>query len=114
MVYSTSALGRTSTSGSSGQNRAQSLNIAGYLDEPVTLSSLPARNTKRWVIRRKAAVVIAVREGLLSLTEACERYALSVEEFLSWQQAIEHHGVAGLRTTRLQEYREEESWSSKN
>jgi hypothetical protein len=29
-----------------------------------------------------------------------------VEEFHAWQQAIEAHGVAGLRVTRLQIYRD--------
>lgn len=42
----------------------------------------------------------------LSLDEACRRYQLSVEEFRAWQQAIEAHGVAGLRVTRLQIYRD--------
>jgi hypothetical protein len=44
--------------------------------------------------------------GAITLEEACCRYALSVEEFLRWQQAIESHGVAGLRVTRLQIYRD--------
>jgi hypothetical protein len=69
------------------------------------LAALPPSGTKRWVIRRKAAVVNAVRTGLLSLDEACQRYHLSVEEFLSWQRLIEKHGVRGLRATRLQDYR---------
>ena len=68
-------------------------------------SRWPAPSTKRWVIRRKAEVVAAVRGGLISLDEACERYRLTVEEFLGWQRAIERHGLAGLRTTRIQEYR---------
>mgnify|MGYP003347924838 FL=1 len=67
-------------------------------------SDLPPE-TRRWVIRRKAAVVQAVRIGTMSLEEACARYNLSVEEFLSWQRLIDRHGVRGLRTTRLQEYR---------
>jgi hypothetical protein len=50
-------------------------------------------------------VVAAVRAGLISLEEACERYRLSVDEFLSWQRLIEKHGLRGLRTTRLQQYR---------
>ncbi len=70
-------------------------------------ASLPPSNTKRWVIRRKAAVVSAVRAGVLSLEEACARYHLSVEEFLSWQRLIERHGLRGLRATRLQDYRAE-------
>ena len=71
----------------------------------LTLDDLPPPETKRWVIRRKAEVVAAVRGGLISLDEACERYRLTVEEFLGWQRAIERHGLAGLRTTRIQDYR---------
>ena len=67
---------------------------------------LPAANTKRWVARRKAVIVNAVRNGALTLDEACRRYQLSMEEFHSWQKAIEAHGVAGLRVTRLQIYRD--------
>ena len=59
----------------------------------------------RWVIRRKAKVVAAVRGGLLSLEEVCERYSLSVEEYLSWQSSVDRFGLAGLRTTKVQQYR---------
>jgi Protein of unknown function (DUF1153) len=69
-------------------------------------NSLPSPDTKRWVARRKAVVVNAVRNGAISLEEACRRYQLSVEEFHGWQRAIESHGVAGLRVTRLQIYRD--------
>jgi hypothetical protein len=67
---------------------------------------LPPADTKRWVARRKAVVVNAVRSGAISLEEVCRRYELSVEEFLAWKRAIEAHGVAGLRVTRLQIYRD--------
>jgi hypothetical protein len=50
-------------------------------------------------------VVAAVRGGLLSLEEACQRYKLTTEEFLSWQASIDEYGLAGLRTTRIQQYR---------
>jgi len=66
---------------------------------------LPPPNTRRWVIRRKAAVVAAVRAGDITLEEACRRYQLSEEEFLAWQRAFEAHGLTGLRATRLQGYR---------
>lgn len=79
--------------------------VVGPEGQRITLDSLPPPNTKRWVIRRKAEVVAAVRGGLLTLDDACQRYALTVEEFLSWQRAIEQHGLPGLRTTRLQDYR---------
>ena len=71
-----------------------------------TAMDLPPADTKRWVARRKAVVVKAVRSGAISLDEVCRRYELSVEEFLGWERAIEAHGVAGLRVTRLQIYRD--------
>ena len=80
-------------------------NVIGPAGKPLTLDDLPPPSTRRWVIRRKAEVVTAVRAGLLTLEEACERYNLSVEEFLSWQSLIDKHGMRGLRTTRLQQYR---------
>lgn len=79
--------------------------VVGPTGSPLTLSDLPPANTQRWVIRRKAEVVAAVRGGLLTLDEACERYSLTNEEFLAWQQSIDRHGLAGLRATRLQQYR---------
>lgn len=71
----------------------------------LSLDDLPPPNTKRWVVRRKAEVVAAVRHGLLSLDEACKRYTLSIDEFLSWQRLMEAHGVRGLRATKVQTYR---------
>jgi transposase-like protein len=61
------------------------------------------------VARRKAAVVAAVRSGDMTIEEACRVYQLSEEEFLSWQRAFEIHGLAGLRTTRIQQYRRSRS-----
>ena len=65
----------------------------------------PPEAGQRWVTRRKAVVVAAVRGGLLSVEQACERYALTLEEYLSWQAAVDRFGLHGLRTTKLQEYR---------
>lgn len=79
--------------------------VIGPDGTPLTLRDLPPPTTKRWVIRRKAEVVAAVRGGLLTLEEACERYTLTVEEFLSWQKAIDQFGLPGLRATRVQQYR---------
>ena len=76
------------------------------LPDSVLSEVLPPVDTKRWVARRKAVVVDAVRQGFITLEEACRRYRLSVEEFHAWQRAIEAHGVAGLRVTRLQIYRD--------
>jgi hypothetical protein len=73
---------------------------------PLSAFDLPPPDTKRWVVRRKAIVVAAVRSGALTIQEACRRYKLSLEEFLAWQRAIDRHGVPGLRVTRLQIYRD--------
>ncbi len=90
----------------SGVKGAVGFKVIGPGGKPLTIEDLPSPNTKRWVVRRKAEVVAAVRGGLLSIDEACRRYNLSVEEFLSWQHAIDHHGILGLRATRLQDYRD--------
>jgi hypothetical protein len=76
---------------------------------PLSLKDLPPADTKRWVIRRKAELVAAVRGGLISLDEVCERYNLSVEEFRSWEETLSRHGIRGLRTTKLQDYRRVET-----
>jgi Protein of unknown function (DUF1153) len=79
--------------------------VVGPDGGPLTIADLPPPDSTRWVIRRKAEVVAAVRGGLLSLDDACERYSLSIDEFLNWQRQIERHGVPGLRVTKIQDYR---------
>jgi hypothetical protein len=72
---------------------------------PVALTELPPPSTTRWVARRKAAVVAAVHDGVLTREEACRRYRISMEEFASWQRLADRHGLPGLRATHMQEYR---------
>ncbi len=79
--------------------------VLGPDGSPLTLADLPKPETRRWVIRRKAEVVAAVRGGLLTLEDACRRYRLTVEEFVGWQHMIDKHGLAGLRATKVQDYR---------
>lgn len=81
-----------------------SKHVIGPDGRRLTLADLPSPNTKRWVVRRKAQVVAAVRGGLLSLEEACSRYALNADEFQAWQRCIDSFGIAGLRTTCTQFY----------
>jgi hypothetical protein len=76
------------------------VSILGPNGVRMTLADLPAPDTRRWVIRRKAEVVTAVRGGLLTLEDALARYGLTPEEFAAWGAAFDHHGMAGLRTTR--------------
>ena len=70
----------------------------------LSIADLPPPDTKRWVARRKAEVVAAVRGGLLTLEEALARYNLTPEEFVGWQRALDRHGLAGLRATRARTY----------
>lgn len=72
----------------------------------LTRGDLPPSSTRRWVIRRKVTVVLAVTSGLLSLKEACEMYGLSEEEFHLWRTAMLEHGRGGLRVTHLKKYRQ--------
>ena len=64
---------------------------------------------RRWTVKRKAALIEAVRGGWLAIDEACQRYNLSVDEFLAWERDIDRNGVPGLRTTRYQIYRDTEA-----
>ncbi|ROT96747.1 DUF1153 domain-containing protein [Altererythrobacter sp. FM1] len=80
--------------------------VIGPLGEPLSLGDLPKPDTKRWVVRRKAEVVAAVNGGLLTIDEVLERYNLTLEEFASWQRAVDRSGMQGLRVTRIQHYRD--------
>jgi len=57
-----------------------------------TLGDLPAADTDRWVMSRKAKIVDAVQGGLITMEDACWRYALTIEEFHSWEIAVERWG----------------------
>jgi len=83
--------------------------IVRLSDRSKDLDKLPSPDTRRWVTRRKAQVVAAVRGGVLTIVEACERYRLSEEEFKSWMNMLDQHGLRGLRATRIQDYRGHEA-----
>ncbi len=72
---------------------------------PGTLDGLPPSDEKRWTARRKAAVVIAVRDGRIAREEACRRYRLSREELLTWEEAFKKYGNPGLYVERLLQHR---------
>lgn len=86
-------------------NRPRVSYVIGPKGSPLTISDLPAPETKRWVARHKAELVVAVRGELISLEDACSRYKLTAEELLSWQKSFDQHGLRGLRTMRIQTYR---------
>jgi hypothetical protein len=79
--------------------------VIGPDGEALTMETLPAAATQRWVVRRKAQVVAAVHGGLLTPDKACSRYGISLDELSGWQRAIQRSGLPGLRVTRAQSYR---------
>jgi hypothetical protein len=74
--------------------------VPGFDGEILTRADLPPSHERRWGPRKKARVVAAVENGLLSFNEARRLYRLSVDEFVSWQRALHANGVQGLRTLR--------------
>ncbi len=81
--------------------------VIGPLGEPLTLDQLaacrhdalgrpPQGRGRRRGCRRA-----------LSVDEACKRYSLSLEEFTSWQRAVDRSGMPGLRVTRIKHYRDQ-------
>jgi hypothetical protein len=81
------------------------LQVIGPLGELLTMETMPAPDTARWVARRKAQVVAAIDGGLLTVDEACARYWLTFDELVSWQRAVSFSGLPGLRVTQAQHYR---------
>ena len=82
----------------------------GAADDDDVLGQMPELPSlgKRWTVRRKAAVIEAVRGGWVPIEEVCRLYNLSVDEFLAWERDIDRHGLHGLRSTRYQIYRDTE------
>jgi len=59
-------------------------------------SELPPTRTRRWTFRRKAALLQALRSGIITFEQACDQYALSIEELRAWERDFERHGLYGL------------------
>jgi hypothetical protein len=72
--------------------------------EHLSPAQLPHPGRKPSTTKDKLLVVVAVQHGLLTLAEACERYSLNLEEFLSWQRSIDEVWLS--RTTKGGRYRQ--------
>jgi hypothetical protein len=68
-------------------------------DDPNSVAALPRADTKHWTIKRKAAILEAIRVNRISPEEAGLLYNLSAEELLAWQEALAQHGIGGLKAT---------------
>jgi hypothetical protein len=109
MTYAKLGLGiAMSSTGHRNSSQRNKRYVVGPDGTPLPEADLPPPDTNRWVARRKAVVVAAVQGGLLTVDEACARYRLSIEEFMSWVDASRKHGLDGLKATRLKSYRYEE------
>ena len=64
--------------------------MSEVLDQIPELPSLG----QRWTVRRKAAVIEAVRGDWVPIEEICRLYTLSVDEFLAWERDIDRHGCS--------------------
>ena len=85
----------------------QPIGIIGAGAWGTALASVMAQNHEQvllWALEPE--VVAAVNGGLLSINDVCERYDLTLEEFASWQRAVDRSGMPGLRVTRIQHYRD--------
>jgi hypothetical protein len=49
---------------------------------------------------RKANVLSSIRSGRMTIQQACNTYAISVEELASWEEAFQRLGPKGLYATR--------------
>lgn len=60
----------------------------------------------RWTPVRKAALLDEIARDRMTLADAERRYGYSAEEIAEMQRLIAAHGVKGLRSTRMKEYRD--------
>jgi hypothetical protein len=75
----------------------------------VVIGELPPPDTIRWVARRKAAVIAAVRDGRIDLSDALSRYQISAEEYRSWERTFDQRGLRGLQATVTYRKRRQDS-----
>lgn len=82
--------------------RPRTVCVIGAKGNRLTVADLPRPRARRWSDLQKANVVAAVEGGLIGRFEACRRYELSVEEYLTWKDIIMRFGVEGLRVSQSQ------------
>ena len=71
-------------------------------DTGENIIELPAPNTRSWGSRKKAAVVLGIRRGLITRDEAYHLYALSPEELDAWEVAFDRGGHKALMNKAAQ------------
>lgn len=89
-----------------GHNRSPDRWVIGAVGQKLFVRDLPPPGAAYWTARKKADVVAALGGGLLSVNDVLSRYSLTIEELAGWQRAFDRFGMAGLRSTKVQDYRE--------
>jgi hypothetical protein len=73
-------------------------NLGGLL----TAHDLPkAGERKRWTRVYKAIIADAIKHGLMTSQEACDRYCMTVGELERWIELLETQGLRGLSASNL-------------
>ena len=70
--------------------------VSGPHGETVSLADLPDAATHHWGLLRKARVVAAVEGGLIALSDACQRYNMSSDEYFTWRRQVIDRAYADL------------------
>ena len=84
-------VGRSATKGRShlsDEPHSMGLFFIGPDGKPITSADLPPRDLLNLTSSQKSVVVAAVRHGLIRISEACERYHLSSDEYLHWHRSF--------------------------
>lgn len=90
------------------QKQASLQSVVGPDGRRLTINDLPPPETRRWVTRRKAEVIAAVRGGLITMDDACKKWSLTEEELASWQRLFDRGGLKDLRATKIRDIRADE------
>jgi len=83
---------------------ASARSIINPYGKRLTRDMLPPARTVRWVARRKAQVVSAIRGGLISREEARDLYKISDEELVSWEKSLDDQGHSRPGGTSIERY----------
>jgi hypothetical protein len=82
-------------------NFVRSSTLAARKGTTASAAALPWPGNVRWTPARKLTVLVAIRRGVITAADACDRYMMSPEELAAWDEALDHRGVAGLYAKAL-------------
>ncbi len=62
--------------------------VSGPNGESISVADLPDAGTIHWGLLKKARVVAAVEGGLIALSDVCQRYNMSSDEYYIWRRQV--------------------------